>query len=59
MKKLVLVNKKDEIIGFETKKRCHEGKGILHRAFSVYLFNDKGQFLIQQRSKFKKLWPLC
>ena len=58
MKKLLLVNKKDEVIGFETKEKCHAGKGILHRAFSVYLFNNKGQLLIQQRSKFKKLWPL-
>ena len=58
MKKLLLVNKKDEVIGYETKENCHKGKGLLHRAFSVYLFNNKGQLLIQQRSKFKKLWPL-
>lgn len=55
---LVLVNKKDKVVGFETKEKCHQGKGILHRAFSVYLFNNKGQLLIQQRSKFKKRWPL-
>jgi len=58
MEKLLLVNKKDKIIGFETKEKCHQGKGILHRAFSVYIFNNKGQLLIQQRSKFKPLWPL-
>ena len=58
MEKLVLVNKKDEIVGLEDKEKCHKGKGILHRAFSIYLFNNKGQLLIQQRSKFKKLWPL-
>ena len=58
MRRLLIVNKKDEVIGFETKKRCHEGKGIFHRAFSIYLFNGEGQLLIQQRSKFKKLWPL-
>lgn len=58
MKNLLLVNKKDEVIGSEIKEKCHKGKGILHRAFSVYLFNSKGQVLIQQRSKFKKLWPL-
>jgi len=58
MKKLILVNKKDKVVGFETKEKCHQGKGILHRAFSIYLFNNKGQLLIQQRSKFKKLWPL-
>jgi len=58
MKKLLLVNKKDEIIGYETKEKCHQGKGLLHRAFSVYIFNNKGQLLIQQRSRFKNLWPL-
>ncbi len=58
MEKLLLVNKKDKVVGVETKENCHKGKGILHRAFSVYIFNNKGQLLIQQRSKFKPLWPL-
>ncbi len=58
MKKLLLVNEKDKVIGFETKEKCHQGKGVLHRAFSIYLFNNKGELLVQQRSKFKKLWPL-
>jgi len=59
MKKLLLVDKEDKVIGVETKEKCHQGKGILHRAFSVYVFNDKNQLLIQQRSKFKPLWPFC
>jgi geranylgeranyl diphosphate synthase type I len=58
MEKLLLVDKKDKVIGVETKENCHKGKGTLHRAFSVYVFNNKGQLLIQQRSKFKPLWPL-
>jgi len=58
MRKIIIVNKKDEIIGYENKEKCHKGKGILHRAFSVYLFNNKGQLLIQKRSKLKRLWPL-
>ena len=57
MEKLLLVNKKDKVIGNETKENCHQGKGVLHRAFSIYIFNDKDQLLIQQRSKFKPLWP--
>ncbi len=57
MDKLLLVDKNDKVVGYETKEKCHEGKGILHRAFSVYLFDDKGRLLIQQRSKDKKLWP--
>jgi len=58
MEKLLLVNKKDQVIGYETKERCHRGKGLLHRGFSVYLFDNQGRLLIQKRSKFKKLWPL-
>lgn len=59
MGKLVLVNKNDEVIGFENKEKCHQGKGILHRAFTIFVFNGKDEILIQKRSKFKKLWPLC
>lgn len=58
MEKLLLVNEKDEVLGEETKEKCHQGEGILHRAFSAHVFNSKGELLIQQRSKFKKLWPL-
>lgn len=57
MIKLLVVNKNDKIIGTETKEKCHRGKGILHRAFSIFVFN-KNQLLIQRRSKFKLLWPL-
>jgi len=42
MKKLLLVDKKDKVIGTETKEKCHQGKGILHRAFSVYIFKQQG-----------------
>lgn len=59
MVKLVLVNKKDEELGVEEKLKCHQGKGILHRAFTVFIFNKKGELLIQKRSKNKFLWPLC
>lgn len=55
MEKLVLVNEKDEIVSYEIKEKCHLGKEILHRAFSVYIFNKKSELLIQQRSRFKKL----
>lgn len=58
MVKLVKVNKKDEEIGLEDKLKCHLGKGILHRAFTVLIFNSKNELLIQKRSKDKFLWPL-
>jgi len=54
---LVLVNDADEEIGFATKGRCHDGEGLLHRAFSVFLFSAEGEVLLQQRSGQKRLWP--
>lgn len=56
--KLVAVNIFDHAYGLIDKKECHDGNGILHRAFSVFLFNDSGELLIQQRSKKKRLWPM-
>ncbi len=55
---LILVDGKDNPLGFENKEKCHNGEGILHRAFSIFIFNDEKELLIQQRSKFKRLWPL-
>ena len=54
---LVLVNDADEEVGFATKRRCHDGQGLLHRAFSVFLFSPEGEVLLQQRSDQKRLWP--
>ena len=50
--KLVLVNEKDEILGLMEKMQAHEN-GILHRAFSVFLFNSKGEMLLQKRAAEK------
>jgi isopentenyl-diphosphate delta-isomerase len=58
MDKIIVVDQQDNIINFESKEKCHNGDGILHRAFSIFIFNNKEQLLIQQRSKFKRLWPL-
>lgn len=58
MNKVVLVDKNDKEIGLEKKVKCHQGKGILHRAFTILVFNKKGEVLIQKRSKDKMLWPL-
>jgi len=54
---LILVDEKDNILGYETKEKCHEGSGLLHRAFSIFIFNDKDELFIQKRSKAKLLWP--
>ncbi len=58
MKRLLVVDNKDNILYKETKTRCHKGRGVQHRAFSILIFNNKNELLIQKRSKYKKLWPL-
>ncbi|MBP9700171.1 isopentenyl-diphosphate Delta-isomerase [Candidatus Woesebacteria bacterium] len=50
---VTLVNEKDEVIGSMDKVEAHRGEGKLHRAISVFLFNDKDELLIQQRSAEK------
>jgi isopentenyl-diphosphate Delta-isomerase len=54
---LILVDGEDSEIGFLSKAACHDGGGILHRAFSVFLFNDAGELLLQRRGASKRLWP--
>lgn len=54
---LVLVNENDEDIGSMPKRDCHLGDGILHRAFSIFIFNQSGDVLLQKRSDQKFLWP--
>ena len=53
---LILVDRDDNEIGFVSKGDAHDGKGMLHRAFSVFLFNDRGELLLQQRAAGKRLW---
>ena len=55
---LVLVDAADNETGHLTKAECHDGDGVLHRAFSVFLFNGRGETLLQQRGADKRLWPL-
>ena len=46
---VILVNENDEQIGLMPKQEAHE-KGALHRAFSVFIFNDKNELMLQQRA---------
>lgn len=50
--KVILVNEKDHEIGTEEKIKAHK-EGKLHRAFSIFIFNKKGELLIQKRAKSK------
>ena len=49
---VVLVDSQDNELGKMEKLEAHE-KGLLHRAFSIFLFNSKGEMLIQQRALSK------
>ncbi|RIV67555.1 isopentenyl-diphosphate Delta-isomerase [Flagellimonas aequoris] len=54
---VILVNESDEPIGLMPKMEAHQ-KALLHRAFSVFVMNDKGETLLQQRAKEKYHSPL-
>ena len=49
---LILVNKEDQIIGNGEKLFVHQ-EALLHRAFSIFIFNDENQMLIQRRALSK------
>lgn len=54
---LILVDADDRQTGRLNKAECHNGDGILHRAFSIFLFDDQGNLLLQKRARGKRLWP--
>lgn len=59
----ILVDKDDAIVGHSSKQFSHEfsnanPRGLLHRAFSVFLFDLDGRLLLQQRAKDKITFPL-
>ncbi|XP_027087856.1 isopentenyl-diphosphate Delta-isomerase I [Coffea eugenioides] len=59
----ILVDENDRVVGHDTKYNCHlmekiESENLLHRAFSVFLFNSKFELLLQQRSATKVTFPL-
>lgn len=54
---VILVNEKDEQIGSMEKIEAHQ-KALLHRAFSVFILNDKNEVMLQQRASEKYHSPL-
>ena len=52
MEKVILVDEHDKVIGAMDKMEAHR-RGILHRAFSILIFNSKGDVLLQKRSRNK------
>uniref|UniRef100_UPI003562ADB2 isopentenyl-diphosphate Delta-isomerase n=1 Tax=Muriicola sp. TaxID=2020856 RepID=UPI003562ADB2 len=55
--KVILVNENDEEVGTMPKMEAHE-KAVLHRAFSVFIMNSKGETMLQQRAAHKYHSPL-
>ncbi|MGY8940288.1 MAG: isopentenyl-diphosphate Delta-isomerase, partial [Flavobacteriales bacterium] len=49
---VILVDINDQKIGLMEKIEAHE-KALLHRAFSVFIFNEKGELMLQQRAASK------
>lgn len=54
---VILVNENDEPIGLMPKLEAHQ-KAVLHRAFSVFVLNDKNEIMLQQRASEKYHSPL-
>ncbi len=50
---MILVDKNDNEIGTEEKLKAHSNGGTWHRAISVFVFNDKGEVMLQQRTDTK------
>ncbi len=50
---VILVDEKDRPVGVMEKLQAHKRGGSLHRAFSVFIFNDEGELLLQRRSRTK------
>ncbi|KAK6635112.1 hypothetical protein RUM44_000361 [Polyplax serrata] len=57
----IIVDERDKVLGSASKLDCHrihsDGSLILHRAFSLFIFNSKGEMLVQQRSPNKVTFP--
>ena len=54
---IVMVNEENDPIATERRSAAHNHETKLHRAFSVFLFNSRGELLLQRRALTKKTWP--
>ena len=53
---LILVDSENNILGHMPKAEAHRGDGVLHRAFSIFLFDNDDNVVLQQRAPGKQLW---
>lgn len=53
MEQVILVDHDDRELGLMEKLKAHQNGGTLHRAFSIFIFNKKGETMLQQRAEVK------
>ncbi|MBN2067510.1 MAG: NUDIX domain-containing protein [Candidatus Diapherotrites archaeon] len=53
---LPVVDENDSVVGKVLRDECHK-KGLLHRSVHIFIFNSKGDLLLQMRSKKMDLYP--
>ena len=57
MENVVLLDETGSACGTAAKAAVHHAQTPLHLAFSAYLFNESGQFLLTRRAESKRTWP--
>ena len=55
--RVILVDNEDQVLGSMSKVEAHRGEGVLHRAFSMHIFDDYGRLLMQKRASHKITFP--
>jgi len=53
----VVVDEKDDVVGYKTRYECHHDKRLIHRIVGVVVFDQEGRILLQKRSMTKDLHP--
>ena len=53
----IVVNDKDEIVGYRSRSECHRDANLIHRSTNILLFDTKGRLLLQKRSQTKDINP--
>ena len=54
-----IVNERGEVIGKTTRREAHRNRNLIHPAIGIFVFNPRGEMLLQKRSATKDLGPNC